>query len=175
MTFDGKGMVMVPEDLRPATKKAVRKLATRLTKGEKRNRKRLSKPWEDGSVGRTMHATLYVAMCARLGRSERALEVIASTLDAVQRSDERWLEPEIHRLRAEILRSHHDAAGAERSIATAIEKAKEQGSRSLELRATSALQLVVLRAAADERWLDAGQPLVRSLAGRSRPQGWVFG
>jgi hypothetical protein len=46
MTFDGKGIVMVPEDLRPATKKAankaVRKLATRLTKGEKRNRKRMA-------------------------------------------------------------------------------------------------------------------------------------
>jgi len=46
MTFDGKGIVMVPRDLRPATKKAaskaVRKLATRLTSGEKRNRKRMA-------------------------------------------------------------------------------------------------------------------------------------
>jgi hypothetical protein len=46
LTFDGKGIVMVPEDLRPATKKAarkkVRKLATRLTTGEKRNRKRMA-------------------------------------------------------------------------------------------------------------------------------------
>lgn len=46
LTFDGKGIVMVPEDLRPATKKAaqksVRKLATRLTSGEKRNRKRMA-------------------------------------------------------------------------------------------------------------------------------------
>jgi hypothetical protein len=46
MTFDGKGIVMVPEDLRPATKKAAkrgaRKLATRLTSGEKRNRKRMA-------------------------------------------------------------------------------------------------------------------------------------
>lgn len=46
MTFDGKGVVMVPEDLRPATKKAarkaVRKLVTRLTSGEKRNRKRMA-------------------------------------------------------------------------------------------------------------------------------------
>jgi hypothetical protein len=46
MTFDGKGIVMVPEGLRPATKKAaskaVRKLATRLTAGEKRNRKRMA-------------------------------------------------------------------------------------------------------------------------------------
>jgi hypothetical protein len=42
MTFDGKGIVMVPEALRPATRKAatkaVRKLATRLTSGEKRKR-----------------------------------------------------------------------------------------------------------------------------------------
>jgi predicted CoA-substrate-specific enzyme activase len=46
MTFDGKGIVMVPEDLRAATKKAakkaVRKLATRLTTGEQRNRKRMA-------------------------------------------------------------------------------------------------------------------------------------
>jgi len=46
LTFDGKGIVMVPEDLRPATKKAAakatRKLTTRLTSGEKRNRKRMA-------------------------------------------------------------------------------------------------------------------------------------
>ncbi|MEJ2435840.1 MAG: ISKra4 family transposase, partial [Pseudolabrys sp.] len=46
MTFDGKGIVMVPKALRPATRKAarkaVRKLATRLTSGEKRNRKRMA-------------------------------------------------------------------------------------------------------------------------------------
>ncbi len=46
MTFDGKGIVMVPEDLREGTKKAakkaVRKLTTRLTAGEKRNRKRMA-------------------------------------------------------------------------------------------------------------------------------------
>jgi hypothetical protein len=47
LTFDGKGIVMVPEDLRPATQKAARKkvrskLATRLTAGEKRNRKRMA-------------------------------------------------------------------------------------------------------------------------------------
>jgi hypothetical protein len=47
LTFDGKGIVMVPEDLRPATKKAAQKkgrnkLATRLTSGEKRNRKRMA-------------------------------------------------------------------------------------------------------------------------------------
>jgi len=46
LTVDGKGIVVVPNDLRPATKKAarkaVRKLVTRLLPGEKRNRKRMA-------------------------------------------------------------------------------------------------------------------------------------
>ncbi len=47
LTFDGKGIVMVPDDLRPATKKAAKKkgrnkLVTRLASGEKRNRKRMA-------------------------------------------------------------------------------------------------------------------------------------
>lgn len=46
LTFDGKGIVMRHDDLRPATKAAAarrnRKLDKRLTKGEKRNSKRMS-------------------------------------------------------------------------------------------------------------------------------------
>jgi hypothetical protein len=46
MSFDGAGIIMRPEDLRPATQRAAaqatRKLATRLTRGEKRNRKRMA-------------------------------------------------------------------------------------------------------------------------------------
>lgn len=46
LSVDGKGIVMVEEDLREATRKAARessrKLDTRLTKGEKRNRKRMA-------------------------------------------------------------------------------------------------------------------------------------
>lgn len=46
MSCDGKGIVMRKEDLREATRKAAqekkRKLETRLSKGEKRNRKRMS-------------------------------------------------------------------------------------------------------------------------------------
>ena len=44
LTFDGKGIVMRPEALREATahKAASRKLAGRLSKGEKRHRKRMA-------------------------------------------------------------------------------------------------------------------------------------
>ena len=103
----------------------------------------LSKPWEKGSVGRTMHAMLYVAMCTRLGRPERALEVVTSTLAAIERTEERWLEPELRRLRGEVLKAQGDVAEAERSIATAIDIASTQGSRSLELRAALSLHGLV--------------------------------
>ncbi|HEY4646214.1 MAG TPA: ISKra4 family transposase [Steroidobacteraceae bacterium] len=46
LTFDGKGIIMRPDDLRPATRRAAalatHKLTSRLTKGEKRNRKRMA-------------------------------------------------------------------------------------------------------------------------------------
>src|SRR5664279_1525386 len=46
LSSDGKGIVMRPDALRPATKAAAKasssKLATRLSKGEKRNRKRMA-------------------------------------------------------------------------------------------------------------------------------------
>lgn len=44
LSVDGKGVVMRPEALRPATRRAANghKLATRLSKGEKRNRKRMA-------------------------------------------------------------------------------------------------------------------------------------
>jgi len=46
LTFDGKGIVMLPDALRPATSKAAasaaNKLATRLSPGEKSVRKRMA-------------------------------------------------------------------------------------------------------------------------------------
>ncbi len=105
----------------------------------------LAKPWEGGSVGRTMHAMLYAAMCVRLGRQDRALEVIEATLAPIEQSEERWLEPELHRLRGEALRSRGGLAAAERSLSTAVEIARTQGSRSLELRATLSLYAVATR------------------------------
>jgi predicted ATPase len=86
-----------------------------------------------------MHATIYVALCVRLGCTERALNVIARTLAAIARTDERWLEPEIHRLRGEALRSCNAPAEAEQAFVKAVEMTRNQGSPSLELRATLGL------------------------------------
>jgi predicted ATPase/DNA-binding winged helix-turn-helix (wHTH) protein len=129
----------------------------------------LSKPWEDGAVGRTMHAALYIGTCARLGRADRALEVIGSTLATIERSDERWLEPEIHRLRGEVLRSRDELAEAERSVARAVEIAKRQGSRSLELRATLSLHAIATGAAKNRAREDVGRLLSTMTEGHDTP------
>jgi predicted ATPase/DNA-binding winged helix-turn-helix (wHTH) protein len=129
----------------------------------------LSKPWEDGSVGRTMHAMLYIAMCARLGCAKRALEVIGATLATIERSDERWLEPEIHRLRGEVLRSLGESAEAERALAMAVEIARTQASRSLELRATLGLHAMATGATKKRAREDIGRLLSIITEGHDTP------
>ncbi len=129
----------------------------------------LRKPWQDGAVGRTMHAMLYIAMCARLGCAERALEVIGSTLATIERCDERWLEPEIHRLRGEVLRSLDESPEAERALARAVDTARKQGSRSLELRATLSLHAMATGATKKRAREDIGRLLSLITEGHDTP------
>lgn len=87
MTFDGKGIVMVPEALRPATRKAatkaVRKLATRLTIGEKRNRKRMAE----------------VAAIYTVPRYERTPLDVLADLDGSRSADARPERPKVRNKR----------------------------------------------------------------------------
>ena len=59
----------------------------------------------------------------------------------MERTEERWYEAEMHRIRAEILLKHEpaDTAAAERSLQTAIAIAQSQKARGFELRAALAL------------------------------------
>ena len=74
ISSDGKGVVMHRQDLRPATRKASEdkrsKLATRLSKGEKRNRKRMATVAAVYSVAR--HVRTPEQMLAVLSRAEEA-------------------------------------------------------------------------------------------------------
>jgi DNA-binding winged helix-turn-helix (wHTH) protein len=108
------------------------------TISEERTNAMVGKRWEGVSMGRALPCLLYASMCARLGRTGVALDSIAKNLEAIEQGDERWLEAELHRLRAEIL-APSDAREAERSLRTAIEIARRQCSTSLELRATRSL------------------------------------
>ena len=74
ISSDAKGVVMHRQDLRPATRKASEdkrsKLATRLSKGEKRNRKRMATVAAVYSVAR--HVRTPEQMLAVLARAEEA-------------------------------------------------------------------------------------------------------
>ncbi len=77
ITTDGKGVVMLPDSLRPATRraarKAKRKLKTRLSKGEKKGRKRMA----------TVAAVYTVEPFAR--RAEDVMAGLAPVRDASRR------------------------------------------------------------------------------------------
>ena len=98
----------------------------------------VERPWAAGDGGRSLVAALFAAACSHVGREERALEVIATTLERVERNDERITLPELYRLRGEVLWAR-DKVEATRSIEAAIDIAREQSSILLELRASSSL------------------------------------
>ncbi|HEX5882509.1 MAG TPA: ISKra4 family transposase [Actinomycetota bacterium] len=118
LSADGKGIVMRPDSLRPATAKAAAKastkLATRLSKGEKRNRKRLAEvgavydltpvPRQPGDVLASRHdndrpapAPAPKAKNKWLTASvvDDAAEVVAAVFDEAERRDpehrRRWV------------------------------------------------------------------------------------
>jgi tetratricopeptide (TPR) repeat protein len=95
-----------------------------------------------GGVGRTIYLALLAGLCLRLGRVDRAREEIDAMLDLVERTDERIVEPELLRLRGELLRAS-DRDEAERSVRKAIAVAREQSSLALELRAVLSLHAMV--------------------------------
>jgi predicted ATPase len=66
------------------------------------------------------------------------LEKISQAIDHMEQIDERFVEPELHRMRGELLKAT-DPREAERSFTKAIEVAQHQGSRSFELRAATSL------------------------------------
>ncbi len=79
----------------------------------------------------------------KAGRPGEALAAISRGLHYVEESQERVHEPELHRLRGEIMIAQGASAAAESSLARAIELARTQQARTLELRA--ALVLAKLR------------------------------
>jgi predicted ATPase len=82
----------------------------------------------------------------RIGQAERGLEVLGEALAIVERNDERFYEAELHRLKGELLlvSAPADPTAAERCFRIALEIARRQKAKSLELRA--AMSLARLRA-----------------------------
>ena len=79
------------------------------------------------------------AACGRLGKSDDALALVAETLASVERSEERHWEAEIYRLKGELLLDSKDSSEAETCFLHAIDVARRQSAKSLELRAVMSL------------------------------------
>jgi predicted ATPase len=86
---------------------------------------------------------------ASAGETDAGLRRLDDALAELGRTEQRWYEAEMHRIRAEILltRDPTNTAAAEQSLQTAIAIAQSQTARSFELRA--ALSLAKLYRAAD--------------------------
>jgi class 3 adenylate cyclase/predicted ATPase len=101
---------------------------------------------------------------ALAGDVERALVVLDEALATCERIGHRTFEPELHRVRGEMLlkRGSANPAAAEEALQTAIAVAKQQSARSFELRA--ALSLAKLYQSTD-RSVEAHAALARALEG----------
>jgi predicted ATPase len=84
---------------------------------------------------------LLAGACARAGRLEDSLTALAEAQAFADASEERYWQPEIHRLKGELL-LHRDLTNtrdAEACFHEALELARRQQARSLELRAAMSL------------------------------------
>jgi tetratricopeptide (TPR) repeat protein len=82
---------------------------------------------------------LLAEACGWEGRYDEGLAAIAAAFEDIRVSGERWWEAELHRIRGELVASRN-AAEAKQCFRAAIELARSQGARSLELKATSSLR-----------------------------------
>ena len=88
-----------------------------------------------------------------MGRIDEGLDLLAEALDFVEKTGERYYEAEVRRLRGELLllqgdfpsSSRGDEVEAEADYRTAIEVARRQSAKSLELRATVSLSRLLQR------------------------------
>ncbi|HEX6553733.1 MAG TPA: BTAD domain-containing putative transcriptional regulator [Ktedonobacteraceae bacterium] len=103
------------------------------------------------------YLSLLAQVCGKAGRVEEGLACIDQALAEARTHNERWWDAELHRLRGELLLMHGaDASDVEAAILRAIEIARSQQARSLELRATMSLARLWStqnRAADARRWL----------------------
>jgi class 3 adenylate cyclase/predicted ATPase len=77
----------------------------------------------------------------KVGQTEEGLTVLAEALDMVQKTGERFYETELYRIKGELLLAHsrENQAEAEACFNQAIDIARRQSAKSLELRAAMSL------------------------------------
>jgi predicted ATPase len=90
---------------------------------------------------RVQFHALLAETCSRAGKVEEGLAALAEALRVVEETGIGFYEPELHRLQGELMlaRSPENPADAEASFRHAIDNARRQSAKSLELRAVLSL------------------------------------
>ncbi len=106
---------------------------------------RLRRGLEDmETTGARLRWPYYLGLLAdvrgRAGDTGAALDVLSDAVDAAQRNDERWCQPELLRLEAELLRRRGEDGRAEARYRRALEIARSCGAEALELPVTKGLK-----------------------------------
>jgi predicted ATPase len=92
-----------------------------------------------GAFFRPYALSQLAAACDKLGHADEALALVAEALAAVERSGERLWEAEIYRLKGELLLDSKGSSEVETCYRHAIDIARRQCAKSLELRAVTSL------------------------------------
>ncbi len=94
-----------------------------------------------GRIAETKFLCLLAQLLGRAGEVQEAINTIEDALNRMESTHERYFEAELHRTNGEsvLLRSPEAARAAESHFQTALKCAREQGVRSLELRAACSL------------------------------------
>jgi predicted ATPase len=87
------------------------------------------------NLGAPFHLIALAELYGKAGRSEEGLKRLAEAAELIERTEERWAEAELHRLRGMLLLSTNEQRAAEVSFKQALVVAREQGAKFWELRA----------------------------------------
>jgi predicted ATPase len=98
------------------------------------------------ATGAVVNRTYYLALLAEaygaLGQAEKGLAVLAEAMTLVTHTGERWWQAELTRLQGELRLQQaedHQMVEAEQCLRQALEQARSQQAKSLELRAATSL------------------------------------
>ena len=116
------------------------------------------------TLGKALNRPNYLAAMAEahadMGHVERGIDILDAAQAEIVRTGERWWESEIHRLKGDLILKSRSVGGqstlqgwaqAEECLQRAVEVARQQGARSLELRAVVSLSRLWLSQGERER------------------------
>lgn len=95
------------------------------------------------NLGAPFHLIALAELYGKAGRPEEGLKQLAEAAELVERTEERWAEAEMHRLRGMLLLSTNAQHAAEDSFKQALAVARRQGAKFWELRAATDLARLI--------------------------------